>query len=91
MRKPGRQEEDEHNKCEAGLGNRDKGAPGNEAWTVNWNDVFLAEGLHAIEARAREFGGGAASAELPPARLAPANPPAYNTPPPRLLMGDAHQ
>jgi hypothetical protein len=33
-------------------------APGNGNWHVWWNDVFLTEGLHEIELRAREFGGG---------------------------------
>jgi hypothetical protein len=36
-------------------------APGNNNWTVNWNDVELAEGLHAVEFRAREFHGGETS------------------------------
>jgi len=35
-----------------------EGAPGNDAWTVTWNGVLLTEGLHAVEFRAREFGGG---------------------------------
>jgi len=33
-------------------------APGNNAWTVHWNDLDLAAGLHAVEFRALEFGGG---------------------------------
>ena len=35
-------------------------APGNEDWHVYW-DVDLAAGLHAVEFRSREFGGGESS------------------------------
>jgi len=33
-------------------------APGNAEWTVNWNNVDLTEGLHLIDFRGREHGGG---------------------------------
>jgi hypothetical protein len=34
------------------------GAPTNGQWTVIWDNVFLTEGLHAVDFRAREYGGG---------------------------------
>jgi hypothetical protein len=33
-------------------------APGNNQWTVIWNDVTLLPGMHKVEFRSREFGGG---------------------------------